>query len=85
MLDAAFKEFESGGKDIDLTYTIETGSLKIQGFSLHDPYVWDNEKEPVFFSYNHQNKTMRVSNLSNSDLRDGTIMQFLGLDPEEIV
>ena len=85
MLDKAYVQFESGKKDIDLTYTINGGMITIEGFSLHTPYEWENKKEPVYFSYNNESKSMHVSNLSISDLKDETLMKFLGIEAEEII
>ena len=73
MLDA----FKIGKMDIDMSYKLESnGSVAITRFSVHPPYTWDNQKEPVYISFNVSDKSITLSSLSYADLKDETLKKF---------
>lgn len=77
------EEFKLGKKDLDITYKFTTGGkIEVTNFSFHDPWTWDNEKEPAYISFNSSKKSISVSSLSYTELNDPTISVFLAL-PEE--
>lgn len=82
-LDSLYSLFESGKKAMDITYSIKDKVLIVESMDIHEIYKWENKKDPVYFSYNHTNKVMRVTNLTAGDLKDETLLTFLALPKQD--
>lgn len=82
-VDALLNDFKLGKSAIDMTYKFNgNGDVEVVALSFHEPYVWDGKKDPVYINFNTESKSIYLSNLVYSDLKDDTINKFFML-PED--
>ena len=79
-LNVLVEDFYKGKKAISFSYSPTTGMFYF--LSIHEIYEWDGEKDPVYISFDSQNKIIYVDNAVYSDFNDETLTTFMGVSTD---
>lgn len=75
-MDDMISDFKLGKFDIDISYELKPEKIKILSMSFHEPYVWDNEKDPLYINFDVISQVVHLSNVTYLDLKDNVLQNF---------